>query len=136
MSLALIFPKILTITSLSLSPISLSSFLSPLLLTSHPHAQVVDDQGHPALGAGRSVSGICGGPIRAAAVDWVLHARKAIRDERLDLALVGCGGIMLPEQFDEFLRVGADVAMSATGMMWDPFLALRYHELHASKNEK
>ena len=73
------------------------------------------------------MSGICGGPIRAAALDWVAQARKIIKEERLDLALVGCGGIMLPAQFDAFLEAGADVAMSATGMMWDPFLALRYH---------
>ena len=34
---------------------------------------------------------------------------------------------MVEDQFDQFLKAGASVAMSATGMMWDPFLALRYH---------
>ena len=61
-----------------------------------------------------------------------LNKYRVIKEERLDLALVGCGGIMLPSQFDEFLSAGAQVAMSATGMMWDPFLALRYHEMHAN----
>jgi dihydroorotate dehydrogenase (NAD+) catalytic subunit len=54
-------------------------------------------------------------------------ARDIITTEKLPLTLVGCGGIMKAEQFDEFLAAGVDVAMSATGMMWDPLLALRYH---------
>lgn len=95
--------------------------------------KVVDPQGQPALGPTRAYSGICGGPIRVAAIDWVKQANTIIRDEKLDLALVGCGGIMLPDQFDQFLDAGAQVAMSATGMMWDPLLALRYHQ---AKNAK
>jgi len=89
--------------------------------------KVVDSSGQPALGPGRALSGICGGPIRAAALDWVRSAHEIVEQERLPLTLVGCGGIMKPNQFDEFLEAGADVAMSATGMMWDPLLALRYH---------
>ena len=50
--------------------------------------------------------------------------------EKLDLALIACGGITLPEHFDQFLRTGADVATSATGMMWDPYLAAKYHSIH------
>lgn len=88
---------------------------------------MIDSTGQPALGPGRINSGICGGPIRAAAVDWVQSAHDIITKEKLPLVLVGCGGIMKPEQFDTFLNAGADVAMSATGMMWDPLLALRYH---------
>ena len=38
---------------------------------------------------------------------------------------------MLPEHFDAFLEAGADIATTATGMMWDPYLALRYHERKA-----
>jgi dihydroorotate dehydrogenase len=92
--------------------------------------KVIDATGQPALGPTRIHSGICGGPIRAAAIDWVRTARDIIDKERLPLALVGCGGIMKAEQFDDFLAAGADVAMSATGMMWDPLLALRYHNVH------
>lgn len=94
---------------------------------------MINDKGEPALGATRCYSGICGGPIRAAAIDWVKQAHTIIKEENLDLTLVGCGGIMLPSHFDEFLNAGANIAMSATGMMWDPFLALRYHEAHAQQ---
>lgn len=92
--------------------------------------KVINSEGQPALGPARVLSGICGGPIRAAALDWVHAAREIITQENLPLALTGCGGIMKPEQFDDFLHAGVDVAMSATGMMWDPLLALRYHNTH------
>jgi len=95
--------------------------------------KVVDESGQPALGATRIHSGICGGPIRAAALDWVRAAHTIITEEKLPLVLVGCGGIMAEEQFDEFLNAGANIATSATGMMWDPLIALRYHARVNSK---
>jgi len=95
--------------------------------------KVVDEAGQPALGPSRIHSGVCGGPIRSAALDWVHEANAVIKGRRLPLTLVGCGGITLPQHFDEFIAAGATVAMSATGMMWDPYLALRYHYMHATK---
>ncbi len=91
---------------------------------------VVDQKGHPALGAQRPTSGICGGPIREAALHFIHEAAQINHREKLDLTLIGVGGITLPEHFDQFLKAGADIAMSATGMMWDPYLAARYHQLH------
>ena len=35
---------------------------------------------------------------------------------------------MKPEHFALFLDAGADIVQSATGMMWDPYLAMRHHE--------
>lgn len=90
--------------------------------------QVVDNAERPALGQSRFTSGICGGPIREAALDFVLQAAKTNKKEKLDLVLIGVGGIMLPEHFDLFLEAGTDVAMTATGMMWDPYIAARYHK--------
>jgi dihydroorotate dehydrogenase len=97
--------------------------------------KVIDKSGHPALGHTRLTSGICGGPIREAALEFIRDA-KAINDkEKLALTLIGVGGITLPEHFDHFLESGADVAMSATGMMWDPYLAVRYHQKHHSQQK-
>ena len=89
---------------------------------------VVDTAGHPALGSSRPTSGICGGPIRQVALHFMENAAKINRAEKLDLTLIGVGGITLPEHFDLFFHAGADAAMSATGMMWDPYLAARYHQ--------
>ena len=89
---------------------------------------VVDTTGSPALGAQRTTSGICGGPIRSAALHFIQEAAQINRREKLDLTLIGVGGITLPEHFTLFLEAGAHFAMSATGMMWDPYLAARYHQ--------
>lgn len=89
---------------------------------------VVDSTGNPALGPQRPTSGICGGPIREVALHFIETASKINKREKLDLTLLGVGGITLPEHFDRFFEAGADVAMSATGMMWDPYLAARYHQ--------
>lgn len=93
--------------------------------------RVKNKNGEAALGETRLTSGICGGPIRTAALKFISGAEKIIRKEKLDLTLLACGGITKPEHFDLFLNAGADVAMSATGMMWDPYLALRYHRNHS-----
>lgn len=61
--------------------------------------------------------------IREEALRFVKMARKIIDQERLDLELAGCGGMMQPEHFDEMLSEGAKVVMTATGMMWNPYLA-------------
>lgn len=93
---------------------------------------VIDQKGLPALGPQRLTSGICGGPIRQVALHFIHHAQQINQQEKLDLTLIGVGGITLPEHFDQFLDTGADIAMSATAMMWDPYLAARYHQLHST----
>lgn len=90
--------------------------------------EVVKDDGSPALGPNRKKSGICGGPIRNYALDYIENARQIIDSEKLGLTLMGVGGVTKAEHFDQFLNRGAEVAMSATGMMWDPYLAMRWHE--------
>ncbi|KAF2070218.1 hypothetical protein CYY_008464 [Polysphondylium violaceum] len=85
------------------------------------------DTGIPSLGASRLTSGVCGAPIRSAALDWVSSARNIIDKQNLSLKLLGCGGIVKPQHFDDFLNAGADIAMSATGLMWDPYIAMNYH---------
>lgn len=80
----------------------------------------------PALGKTRPTSGICGSPIRNQGLRFVKTAKHIIDEEQLDLQLIGVGGITLPEHFDLYFEAGADVAETATGMMWDPHLGLKY----------
>jgi hypothetical protein len=58
----------------------------------------------------------------------VKGCRDVIEQEKLGLTLIGGGGITLPEHFDLFYDAGADFAMTATGMMWNPYLAIHYHQ--------
>lgn len=83
---------------------------------------------HPPLDEQRTASGVCGASIRPTALAFLRDAAAIVKENKLDLVLIGCGGIMNPDHIDEFFEAGAKVAMSATGMMWDPYLAMRYHE--------
>ncbi len=92
--------------------------------------EVVDTEGKAALGPTRPSSGVCGAAIRPKALEWMRKASLINKKEHLDLTLMGCGGIVEPSHFDEFLEAGAKIAMAATGMMWDPYLAMKWHEEH------
>lgn len=94
--------------------------------------KVVNEDGEPALGKGRLTSGICGAPIRECALEFVTDAKYIIANEKLNLTLIGGGGIMEPSHFEDFFNAGADFAFVATGMMWDPYLAHRYQEAYAN----
>lgn len=90
--------------------------------------QVVNKNGESALGEGRIKSGICGSPIRKGALEFIKYSRAIIDAEKLGLTLIGVGGVTQLQHFDDMLDSGANIAMSATGMMWDPYLAMRWHE--------
>jgi len=91
--------------------------------------KVIDAEGKPALGPQRTTCGVCGNPIRDAAVRFTRQTREIIDEEKLDMKLLATGGVTLPEHFDLFLNAGADIVMTATGMMWDPYLAMKYHHM-------
>ena len=89
-------------------------------------ATIINPEGRPALpGPGREKSGVCGNGIRTAALGVVSRLSQEVRARKLPVALVAVGGLMTVEDIDLALSSGADFAMSATGAMWDPFLA--YH---------
>ncbi len=87
-------------------------------------APVVHPDGTQALiGAHRVKSGICGHAVKWAGVSMVRRL-KALRDELgMHYAIVGSGGLTAPEDFREYRDAGADLVMSATGAMWNPYLA-------------
>jgi dihydroorotate dehydrogenase (NAD+) catalytic subunit len=94
--------------------------------------KVLDEKGDAALGSSRTTSGVCGGAIRKDALQFMRDAAAIKQSEKLDLVLLGCGGLMLPQHLASMLDAGASIAMSATGMMWDPFLATKYREMYAN----
>lgn len=97
--------------------------------------EVCNAKGEPALGPERKTSGICGNMIRDAALEFMRLAAKIRKDKKLDLVFIGSGGLMLPEHFNQMLDAGADIAATATGMMWDPFLAMKYHAMVQTQQE-
>jgi len=43
-------------------------------------------------------------------------------------AILGSGGVTVPKDFREYRDAGADLVMSATGAMWNPYLAKEVKE--------
>ena len=79
-------------------------------------------------GPGRLRSGICGQTINHVSQEFVVNLAQIKKELNADFLICGVGGIMTAEDFQARLDAGADMAMSATAAMWDPYLAQRYHE--------
>ena len=92
-------------------------------------AEIVDENGNQALpGAGRLTSGICGHAIKWAGLDMVQKLKKFQTEFQYSYIIIGVGGVMNPKDFFEYRRAGADIVMSATGAMWNPYLAREIKE--------
>ncbi len=90
--------------------------------------EVVDQNGNSVFADSRTVAGVGGAPIFQLAKEFVKEAIQVIRKNNLDLKLIAMGGVTKPEDFQTLLDLGADVAMSATGLMYNPLLAMEYHQ--------
>ena len=89
---------------------------------------LLNKQNRPFFGDNRAQCGLSGGPIRALALDWTQQVRRIITQEQLPLTLLSTGGVQQSEHFDLFLQAGADAALSATGVMLDPYIAMAWHK--------
>jgi dihydroorotate dehydrogenase (NAD+) catalytic subunit len=93
-------------------------------------AKLYNEKGNQALpGENRLRSGICGYPIKWAGLESVKILR-ALRDKHsLNYVIFGVGGVTVPKDYVEYRKAGADFVSSATGAMWDPFLAQEIKKL-------
>jgi orotate phosphoribosyltransferase len=89
--------------------------------------KVINADGTPTFGT-RIFAGVSGSPIRELALDFIQAASIIIQKEKLNLVLIGVGGITMACHFSQFLAAGATIALSATGLMWNPYLAAQYRE--------
>ena len=87
-------------------------------------SKIIDKDGSQALpGNGRSISGVCGAPIKWAGIEMVSRLKR-LRDENgLSYSIIGVGGVTTAKDYSQFKEAGADAVMSATGAMWNPLLA-------------
>ena len=92
-------------------------------------AEIVDENGKQALpGEGRAKSGVCGHAIKWAGLDMVKRLKKLRDKMRYKFTIIGVGGVTNPDDFFEYQKAGADIVMSATGAMWNPYLAKEIKE--------
>lgn len=85
---------------------------------------IVNGNGEQALpGPNRIKSGVCGRCIKWAGIETVGKLAK-IRDENnYKFNITGVGGVLSAEDYLDYKKAGADAVMSATGAMWNPYLA-------------
>lgn len=87
-------------------------------------ARLVDAQGNQALpGEGRAISGVCGNAISWAGLNMTGRLAGLREELDADYTIIGVGGVDTPDTYRNYLTAGADAVMSATGAMWNPFLA-------------
>ncbi len=92
-------------------------------------AEIVGEDGRHALpGEGRGRSGICGHAIKWAGLDMVKRLKKFRAKFNYNFSIIGVGGVFNSEDFFEYRSAGADIIMSATGAMWNPYLAKEIKE--------
>lgn len=100
-------------------------------------AQVVDRKGKQALpgavpslsrGKERSQSGVGGRAIKWAGLDTAKRLKEIRAKHKLSYQIIGMGGVITPDDFQEYRDAGANVVMSATGAMWNPYLAKEIKE--------
>jgi dihydroorotate dehydrogenase len=94
--------------------------------------KVVNPQGKPVFGQ-RIYSGVSGAKIRPLALNFITQLAEINQKNKLGLTLLGMGGVTQAEHFTAFHQAGAQVALSATGVMWNPNLAIQYHQHFLSK---
>lgn len=103
--------------------IAVAPFVQAISAINTIPSKIIDDNGNPALTGGRITSGTCGAPIKWAGLDMVKKLKK-IRDELgYKYTIIGVGGVTIADDFFEYRNAGADIVMSATGAMWNPYLA-------------
>ncbi len=94
-------------------------------------APVINPDGTQALpGAHRVRSGICGHAVKWAGLDMVRRLKSLREEFGMKYAIIGSGGVTVPADFKEYRDAGADVVMSATGAMWNPYLAKEIKEAY------
>ncbi|MGH7245725.1 MAG: dihydroorotate oxidase [Candidatus Levyibacteriota bacterium] len=84
--------------------------------------KVINEKGELFL-EGRPVAGACGAAIKWAGLDMVGNLKKLKDELKMSYTIIGMGGVFTPADFKEYKEKGADVVMSATGAMWNPYLA-------------
>lgn len=90
---------------------------------------IVDKNGDQALpGKNRLRSGVCGAAIKWAGLEMVDKLEKIKRERHMKFSIEGIGGVMNANDYFEYKKAGTDSVMSATGAMWNPYLAQEIKE--------
>lgn len=85
--------------------------------------KLITKSGKPALGEGRDVGGSMGYAVQWMGLEMVEELKKLREELHLSYKIFGVGGVVKAEDYKKYQNAGADVVMSATGAIWNPYLA-------------
>ncbi|MDP3988298.1 MAG: dihydroorotate oxidase [Candidatus Levybacteria bacterium] len=86
--------------------------------------EVFDKNGNQALpGKNRLKSGVCGACIKWAGIEMVKKLDKIRKKNKYKFEIIGIGGVLTPKDYFDYRKAGANLVQSATGAMWNPYLA-------------
>lgn len=98
-------------------------------------AKVYDKNHQQALpGKNRLISGICGHAVKWAGLQMTKKLKNLRKEQKLNYFIIGVGGVTIPSDYLEYKNAGADAVMSATGAMWNPYLAQDIKEKYGKPN--
>ncbi|QQG44153.1 MAG: hypothetical protein HYW86_04820 [Candidatus Roizmanbacteria bacterium] len=80
-------------------------------------------------------SGICGKLIKPYGLAMVKQLNKMRTEKHLEFAIIGVGGVTSPEDYEEYIRLGANAVQSATGAMMDPYLAYKIYKKETEQKQ-
>lgn len=108
---------------------SILPFIDGIAAINTISAPIVDENGKQALpGLNRLISGVCGATIRWAGLDMVKRLAKIRKKLKENFVIIGVGGVMTPKDYFDYRKAGSDLVQSATGAMWNPYLAYEIHK--------
>jgi dihydroorotate dehydrogenase (NAD+) catalytic subunit len=85
---------------------------------------IVNENGEQALpGKTRKTGGVCGAPIKWAGIDTAKRLNIIRKTKNYKFSIDGVGGVTTLADYEEYISAGADAVFSATGAMWNPYLA-------------
>lgn len=94
-------------------------------------ARIETQDGQQALpGENRLISGTCGDGIRWAGLEMTKALFDLRQENHHSFVIVGVGGVMTTDHYQSYLLAGADAVMSATGAIWNPYLATEIWTSH------
>jgi dihydroorotate dehydrogenase (NAD+) catalytic subunit len=102
----------------------MGNYIDGVSVTNTMPATIVDRNGNQAFpGPGREKAGVSGSAIKWAGIDMVNRLKHLRESLDLDYAIIGIGGVMNPQDYNDYIIAGADAVQSATAAMWNPDLA-------------
>lgn len=102
---------------------SVGSMVDGIASVNTVSAKIINTAGQPAFGKGRETAGTMGSAIQWMGLEMTSELKKLREEFDLSYKIIGIGGVTMPGDYQKYRDAGADVVMSATGAMWDPYLA-------------